>query len=82
MENFFTVIRNTGLRRSSNRWIAGVCGGIAGKLGVSPAAVRIIVLVLALFPGPAATFYLWAWLLLPDASGKIVLQSWLRDRSI
>lgn len=82
MDNFFNIIRKTGLRRSSDRWIAGVCGGLAAKLGVSSSAVRIVVLALALFPGPAATFYVWAWLLLPDESGKIVLQSWIQNKPI
>ena len=34
------------LRRSrDNRWIAGVCGGIAEYFGLSPKIVRIIVSV-------------------------------------
>ena len=82
MEKFFGAIRNTGLRRSSDRWLAGVCAGIADRLGVEPTAIRMIVLVLALFPGPAPALYLWAWLLLPDPSGKIVLQTWIQNKSL
>ena len=54
--------------------------GLAAQLGVSPTFARIVFLLLAVFPGPAVTFYLWAWLLLPDASGKIILESWLAER--
>lgn len=80
MEKFFGIIRRTNLRRGSNRWVAGVCSGLAAQLGVSPTFARIVFLLLAVFPGPAVTFYLWAWLLLPDASGKIILESWLAER--
>jgi phage shock protein PspC (stress-responsive transcriptional regulator) len=59
-----------------------VCGGIAAKLGVDPNAARIAFLVLALIPGPAVTFYIWAWILLPDSTtGRIYLESWLSNDS-
>lgn len=82
MDKFFSIIRGTNLRRGSDRWVAGVCSGLAAQLGVSPVSARIVFLILALFPGPAVTFYVWAWLLLPDPSGKIILEFWLRDRSM
>ena len=37
------------LLRSSDRWIAGVCGGIADYFDWDPAMVRIIYLLLSLF---------------------------------
>ncbi|MBT1001119.1 PspC domain-containing protein [Paenarthrobacter sp. DKR-5] len=83
MEKFFSVIRSIGLNRGPNRWIGGVCGGIAAKLNVDPTLVRIIFLVLALLPGPAVVFYILAWILLPDsATGRILLESWLRNKSV
>lgn len=54
MDKFFDAIRTTGLSRSSDRWLAGVCAGIAARLGVEPIAVRMIFLVLALIPGPVS----------------------------
>jgi hypothetical protein len=51
------------------------------EAGSSPGE-RAQLLVLALFPGPAPALYLWAWLLLPDASGKIVLQTWIQNKSL
>jgi phage shock protein PspC (stress-responsive transcriptional regulator) len=62
--------------------LGGVCGGIAARLNVDAAYVRIAFLLLSLLPGPAFVFYLAAWLLLPDQRNAIVLESFLRNRSI
>lgn len=77
-QRMFTAIRGTGLSRGPDRWIGGVCGGLAAKLGVDPTVARIVFLILALLPGPAVTFYICAWILLPDsATNRIHLESWL-----
>ena len=50
----------------TDKYIAGVCGGIAQYLGVDPTVVRVIFIVLALagvFPGLLA--YGIAWLIMP-----------------
>ncbi len=40
-------------RASRDRWIFGVCGGIARTYGMSSNVVRLVVALLALFiPGP------------------------------
>jgi phage shock protein C len=40
-------------RARRDRWILGVCGGIAHSLGWDPLAVRLVTVLLALFiPGP------------------------------
>lgn len=77
MEKFFSTIRGLGLKRGPQRWLGGVCGGIAAKLNVDVAFVRIALLLVALLPGPAFVFYLVAWLLLPDQRNAIVLESLL-----
>ena len=58
------------LRRSrQNRWIAGVCGGIAEWLGWSPTMVRILYVVVSIvsvgFPGTLA--YIVLWIVVPKA---------------
>lgn len=53
------------LYRSKNKWIAGVCGGIAEYFNVDPLIVRIIWLVLALGYGVGILAYIIAWLLIP-----------------
>lgn len=80
MEKFFSTVRGLGLQRGPQRWLGGVCGGIAAKLNVDVAFVRIAFLLLALLPGPAFVFYLAAWLILPDQRNTIVLQSLLENR--
>ena len=82
MEKFFSTVRGLGLKRGPQRWLGGVCGGIAAKLNVDVAFVRIAFLLLALLPGPAFVFYVVAWLLLPDQRNAIVLESFLANRSI
>ena len=55
-------------RSRRHRLIAGVCGGIAERLGWSPLLVRVVFVlgaVLPIFPG--AVVYLVLWLLLPKA---------------
>ena len=60
------------LRRASrDRWLLGVCGGIAHTYGWSPAGVRLATVVIAIaIPGPSAlaTFavYLLMGFLLPQ----------------
>ena len=41
MEKFYSTIRGLGLKRGPQRWLGGVCGGIAAKLNVDVAFVRI-----------------------------------------
>ena len=56
-----------GLRRSrSDRWIAGVCGGVAKALGLESWVVRLIVAVLALFGGTGLFLYLLLWIFVPN----------------
>jgi phage shock protein PspC (stress-responsive transcriptional regulator) len=57
------------LRRSRrHKLIAGVCGGIAEWVGWNPGLVRIVYVVLAVFPlVPGLLVYLVLWLALPLA---------------
>jgi phage shock protein C len=59
-----------------------VLGGIAAKLNVDVAFVRIAFLIFCLLPGPAVIFYLLAWVVLPDQRNAIPLQTFLERRSI
>ena len=55
-------------RSRRHRIIAGVCGGIAERLGWSPVVVRILFVLGALLPIlPGAVVYLVLWLVLPEA---------------
>ncbi|HCN23022.1 MAG TPA: PspC domain-containing protein [Arthrobacter bacterium] len=82
MDKFFSIVRGFGLKRGPERWLGGVCGGIAAKLNVDAAFVRIAFLVFCLLPGPAVVIYIAAWLILPDQQNSIPLQNFLDRRSI
>lgn len=50
-----------------NAWIAGVCAGIANRLRIDPAMVRVAVIVTGLFlPKIVIAAYLVAWLVLDE----------------
>jgi phage shock protein PspC (stress-responsive transcriptional regulator) len=60
------------MRSRRDRWIYGVCGGIARRYGWSSTAVRAVVVLLAIFiPGisviPAVLIYILLGYLLPEA---------------
>jgi phage shock protein PspC (stress-responsive transcriptional regulator) len=58
-------------RSSSNRIVAGVCGGIAEWLGWNPTLVRVLYVIVSIlsvaFPG--LLVYLILWIVMPKASG-------------
>ena len=58
---------NKKLRKSRDKKIWGVCGGIAEYLDMDPTVVRIIWLVLVLGCGTGLLAYIIAALLMPDA---------------
>ena len=53
-------------RSREHRILAGVCGGLADKLGWSPTFVRILWLLLSLIPGPLWVVYVAMWILVPE----------------
>ena len=73
---FFGWVRQSGLVRTEDRYIGGVCAGIAHRLGWSPALVRAIVIILAFFGGFGVYAYIFAWLLMPDVTndGHIIAE--------
>lgn len=54
------------LKKSSDKKIAGVAGGVAEYLGIDPTIIRIIWLCAALFAGTGAIAYLICWILMPE----------------
>ncbi|HEU4400195.1 MAG TPA: PspC domain-containing protein [Actinomycetota bacterium] len=55
------------LRRStSDKVLAGVCGGLGRYLGVDPVLVRIAAVVLALANGIGLIAYVIAWIVIPE----------------
>jgi phage shock protein C len=54
-------------RSSSQKMVAGVCGGVAEYLGWDATIVRVIWVVLTLAGGSGLLLYLILWLLMPKA---------------
>ena len=53
-------------RPRTDRWIAGVCSGLARRFGTSPGTMRLIFVVSCLLPGPQFIAYLVLWALMPS----------------
>jgi len=53
------------VRPRDNRWIAGVCSGLARRYGMSPLSVRLLFLLSCLLPGPQFIVYLVLWVMMP-----------------
>jgi phage shock protein PspC (stress-responsive transcriptional regulator) len=54
-------------RRSNDRIIAGVCGGIAEYLGWTPGRVRLLYVIVSILSAafPGTLVYLILWLVVP-----------------
>jgi len=57
-------------RTMGDKKIAGVCGGLAKRLGIDSGKVRWAFVLLVLFAGLSAWVYLVAWLLMPGDGGS------------
>ncbi|GAA3236020.1 PspC domain-containing protein [Dactylosporangium siamense] len=58
------------VRPRDNRWIAGVCSGLARRFGLSPNTMRLIFVLSCLLPGPQFVAYIVLWVLMPDESNS------------
>ncbi len=60
------------LKRSRDRVIAGVCGGLADWVGWSPGKVRLIYVVVSVLSAafPGIIVYLVLWLVMPNADAE------------
>lgn len=58
------------LYRSSDRMVAGVCGGLADYLGLDRSMVRIATLIGIVFLGLSVWIYVILWLIVPEQPGK------------
>lgn len=54
------------LVRPNDRWIAGVCSGLAQRFGMKPNTVRLLFVLSCLLPGPQFVIYIVLWILMPD----------------
>ena len=60
------------VRPRDRRVIAGVCAGIANRLGIDPWATRLLfLLVLMVLPGSPLLIYPILWILMPDEAPRV-----------
>ncbi len=54
-------------RTRHDRWLGGVCGGIARMLGWNPTMVRVLFIVVSLLSAafPGTIVYIVLWILMP-----------------
>jgi len=53
-------------RPTDDRWVAGVCSGLARRFGTTPNTMRLIFVLSCLLPGPQFLVYGALWILLPS----------------
>ncbi len=61
-------------RSTTDRKIAGVCGGIAEYLEMDPTAVRLIFAAVSLFSGIGILAYIAAVIIIPEREDMILRQ--------
>jgi phage shock protein PspC (stress-responsive transcriptional regulator) len=54
------------VRPSNDRWIGGVCAGLARRFGISPNVMRLIFVISCILPGPQFLIYIALWILMPS----------------
>ncbi|OZG68042.1 phage shock protein C, PspC [Bifidobacterium eulemuris] len=80
-ERFFVWVRSSAITRGDDRWIGGVCSGLARRLGWSPTLVRALVLASVLLFGFGAALYAIGWMLMPDdRDGRILAEELIAGR--
>jgi phage shock protein PspC (stress-responsive transcriptional regulator) len=54
------------VRPSNDRWIGGVCAGLARRFGLTPNVVRLIFVISCVLPGPQFLIYIALWVMMPS----------------
>ena len=56
------------LRRSSDKMLGGVCGGLAEYLGLDPTLVRLGYVLISIFSAafPGILVYILLWIIMPE----------------
>lgn len=79
LDRVFGALRDIGIRRrTDDKVIAGVCSGLADRLGIDPVITRVALVLLVFLGGAGFTIYLVAWALLPNDKNELPLERALR----
>ncbi|KZM69241.1 PspC domain-containing protein [Nocardia terpenica] len=52
-------------RSRTDKWIGGVCGGLAEYFGWNATVIRLLFVLSCLLPGPQFLLYLLLWVIIP-----------------
>ncbi|RHA43069.1 PspC domain-containing protein [Cellulomonas rhizosphaerae] len=78
---FFGAVRRLDVQRADDRWIGGVCAGLANRTGLDPLVWRGIFAASLLIGGLGLVLYGIAWALLPERrDGRIHLEELFAGR--
>ena len=55
------------VRSETDRWIAGVAGGLADRFGIGSIWIRLAFIIAVLFAGTGLLFYVLLWIIIPQA---------------
>ena len=58
------------VRSTTDRKLAGVCGGLAEYFNLDPTLIRVLFVVLAVLGGSGIIIYLAMWILVPSQDRK------------
>ena len=53
-------------RSTSNRQLAGVCGGLAEYFSLDPTLIRVLFVILAVLGGSGVILYIALWIIVPS----------------
>lgn len=56
------------IRSTTDRWIAGICGGMGEYLEIDPNVIRVIWVIVTVLSGffPGILIYILLWFILPE----------------
>lgn len=58
-------------RKIENRWLAGVCAGLADYTGIDATLIRVVFAVLTFFGGLGPIAYVFGWALIPEEGDRV-----------
>jgi phage shock protein C len=53
-------------RSRTNRWIAGICGGLGRHFGIDPIIIRLLLIVFAIAYGAGIILYIILWIVVEE----------------
>lgn len=59
------------MRSRTERWVAGVCGGVAEYFDLDVVLVRVLWFIVALFGGGGLVAYLVCWIVMPQEPERV-----------